>query len=69
MVLGIIQNYHSIPLSLAIFKYLNFITFGTKMLLENKLHRVSLKWFKLKNVTIQPEQKCFQERSGMFIVS
>ena len=49
MVLGVTQNHHLIFLSLAVFKYLNFIDFGTWALSVNKLHRTSFKLFQLNN--------------------
>ena len=71
MVLGVTSNYHSISLSLAVFKYLNLIAFGTWTILSNKLHphRVSFKWFQLNKVPIKPKQTFVQERSVTFIVT
>ena len=57
MVLDATQYYHSISLILAIFKYSNFVTFGTQTILVNEVHRASFKWFHLKNSIIKPKQK------------
>ena len=35
-----------------VFKYLNFIAFGNRALLANKVHRASFKLFQLKNVPL-----------------
>ena len=56
MALNTIKNYHSISLSLAVFKYLSFIAFRTWTVLVNKSHCVSLKWFQLNNFPIKPKQ-------------
>ena len=69
MVLVITKKYHPISLSLAIFKYLNFIDLGTWTLLSNKVHCTSFKLFDSKKVPIKTKQKHFQEVSGKFIVS
>ena len=60
---GVTQNCHSISLSLVIFKYLNFITFGAQMLSTNKLQYTSLKLFQLKKIPLKP----YQNFSGMLL--
>ena len=55
MVIGLTKNYHSISLSLAVYKYINLIAFGTWMLSANKVHYVSFESFQFKNVPIQNE--------------
>ena len=68
MVIGATQNFPSIYLKLPILKSLNFIGFGTGIILENELHHKSLKPFQFNNVPIQPHY-FYQERSDMFILS
>ena len=43
MVLSDTQNFHTFILGLVVFKYLNFIAFGTWTLSANKAHRALLK--------------------------
>ena len=68
MVLSDTQNFHTFILGLVVFKYLNFIAFGTWTLSANKAHRALLKWFQSKIVPIKTKQKFVQERYGAFIV-
>ena len=69
MVLGVTKNEHSIYFSLAVFKYLNFIAFGTPTLLANKVHHASIQWFQMKKFPIQPVREKNQERYDTFILS
>ena len=49
--LDVTQNHHLIPLSLAVFKYLNFIAFGTRTLTMNKVH---LKYAGMRLTDLEP---------------
>ena len=57
MALEITPKFPSVSLGLSIFQILNFIASGTRALSPNEVYHSSFKWFQLKKILINPQQK------------
>ena len=68
MVLGVSQNYPSISSSLGIIQKLNFIDFGTQILLANEVHRAPLN-ISVEECSNKISTNFTRELSSKFIVS